>query len=325
LSDAHPVFNIVVTGRVFWHLRFFVCSLLHNSDARFRLVANYCAPETLDLMDDYATAHPDRVVEIVDVSSHAMVAHGVALDEIRTSRDDGDLFCFVDPDIKARGPFLPAFSQLLRIHSAVTSGTEVWNDDNVVPESHLGIGLGGRHFFHPNGFVYGTPHFGMYRRADLEDTCARWDIGFRSAGPELSAGARALLASAGHLYRVYDTGKVVNIMLQLDGRSLEHVDPDEFVHIGGMSHFLAPHTGAKSGEEETPPWAAHNGMEARLVVARFTAALLRSLTEQQPLPELPTGLEPAMEERMLLVRDEVIDLVERYRECSTRTVGARSR
>ena len=67
MSDEQPVFNIVVTGRVFWHLRFFVCSLLHNSDARVRLVANGCAPETLALLDDYATAHPGQVIEIMAV------------------------------------------------------------------------------------------------------------------------------------------------------------------------------------------------------------------------------------------------------------------
>ena len=325
MSDAPPVFNIVVTGQVFWHLRFFVCSLLHNSDAQFRLVANACAPETLDLMKDYAEVHPNRLVEIIDVSPTTMIAHGVALDSVRKCRDDGDLFCFVDPDIKAKRPFLSTFSELLRSHSAVTSGTEVWADDNVVPTSHLGLGLGGRHFFHPNGFVYGCPHFAMYRRADLDETCTRWDVGFGSAGPELTDEARARLASEGHLYRVYDTGKVVNILLQLDGKALRHVDPEELIHIGGMSHFLSPpDAGAKGGELETPSWAAYDGMEPRLVVTRFTAALLRGRIEQRPPPEVPSGLEPRMEQRLLMVRDEVVDLVERYRACSIRTVGAGS-
>lgn len=320
MSDARPVFNIVVTGHTFWHLRYFVCSLVHNSDARFRLVANQCEPDALAVLDDYATAHPDRVVEVMDVSPTEMVAHGVAMDSVRASRDDGELFCFVDPDIKATGPFLHHFSEVLRSHAAVTSGKEVWTDDNVVPEDHLGIGLGGRHFFHPDGFVYGTPHMAMYHRADLDDTCDRWGIGFGSAGPDLSAAATERLASAGHLYRVYDTGKVVNILLQLDGHTLRHIDPDELIHIGGMSHFLAPPAEA-SGEVETPSWAAYKGMDARLVVARYTAALLRSLIEQRRGPVVPDGLEPAMEDRVLRVRHEVVDMVERYRGCATSRVG----
>lgn len=322
MSDARPVFNIVVTGHTFWHLRFFVCSLVHNSDAGFRLVANGCTPEALTLMDDYAVAHPDRVVEVMDVSPTEMTAHGVAMDRVRASRDDGELFCFVDPDIKATGSFLDPFLELLRTHSAVTSGKEVWTDDNVVPDDHLGLALGGRHFFHPDGFVYGTPHMAMYHRADLDDTCDRWGVGFGSAGPDLSAAARQVLAAAGHLYKVYDTGKIVNILLQLDGGSLQHIDPDGLLHIGGMSHFLAPATGEKSGEVEPPHWAKHKNVEARLVVARYTAALLRSLIERTPQPALPTGLEARMEERLLLVRREVVDLVERYRSCASLPLGA---
>jgi hypothetical protein len=51
MSHAQPVFNIVVlnivvTGRVFWHLRLFVCSQVHNIDTRFRLVANRGEVET---------------------------------------------------------------------------------------------------------------------------------------------------------------------------------------------------------------------------------------------------------------------------------------
>jgi hypothetical protein len=323
MSEAQSVFNIVVTGRVFWHLRFFVCSLLHNSDARFRFVANGCAPETLALLEDYAAAHSGRVIEILDVSPETMVAHGVALDAVRRQRDDGDLFCLVDPDIKARGPFLPPYLELLRTHSAVTSGRQVWVDDHVVPDTHLGLGLDGRHFFHPNGFVYGCPHLAMYRRADLDETCDRWGIGLGSAGPELSDAARARLASAGHLYQVYDTGKIVNILLQTDGRTLRHVDPDELIHIGGMSHFLSPpDAGADGGEVETPSWAAYHGMAPRLAVNRYTAALLRSLVERTPHPDLPPGLDPALERRLVWVRDEVIDLVERYQACAARPVSA---
>jgi hypothetical protein len=132
---------------------------------------------------------------------------------VRRSRDDGDLFCLVDPDTKARAPFLASYLQLLGTYSAVTSGKPVWVDEPVVPETRLGFDLDGRHFLHPSGFVSGRPHFAMHRRGHLDETCARWGVGVGAAGPELSHGARARPASAGHLCQVYDTSKIVNVLL----------------------------------------------------------------------------------------------------------------
>lgn len=315
MSDAPPIFNIVVTRDTFSLLRFFVCSLLHNSDAQFRLVANHCGQEPLALMNEYKRGHPGRVIEVLDVSPEKMVSHGEALDRVRAARDDGELFCLIDPDIKATAPFLHTFLEILRDHSAVTSGKEVWNDSNVVPEDQFGIGIGGRHFFHPNGFVYGSPHVAMYRRRALVDTCARWGVGLGSSGSDLSDEVNGRLAAAGHLYRVYDTGKVVNILLQLDGHELRHVDLDVLIHIGGMSHFLVTCTDLR-GQPKTPNWASYPGMQPRYVVAHFTAALLRALAAGTAQPELPANLDAAMEERLTLVRRELIDLVERYRDCA---------
>lgn len=329
-----PVFNIVVTRDGFWLLRFFVCSLVHNSEAQFRLVANHCQREELALMNDYAMAHPDQVIEVLDVSSDKMIGHGDALDLVRAARDDGELFCFVDPDIKATGPFLPAFLEVLRDYSAVTAGKAVWKESSVLPEALLGTVISGGHFFHPNGFTYGSPHMAMYRRANLDDTCDRWGVGFGTAGPELTDAikqalpsvdsprlelcnaAKERLASAGHLYRIYDTGKALNILLQLDGYSLRHIDPEQLIHIGGMSQFLAPST-----RDDMPTHVRMGGKKPRYFLACYTAALLRSLVEGTMQPDPPSQLDETLEEGLTLVRREVIDLVDRYRECATGRLG----
>jgi hypothetical protein len=156
----------------------------------------------------------------------------------------------------------------------------------------------------------------MYRRDALDDTLTRWGIGLGSAGPELSDAAKARMAEAGHRYRIYDTGKIANILLQLDGHGLSHFDHPDLIHIGGLSHFISPpDPGAKGGEVETPSWAKYGGMEVRLAVAKYTAAVLRSSIERQPLPPVPTGADPASQARFELVRSEMADLVERYRDC----------
>lgn len=313
-ASGDVIFNIVLVGNSFWHLRYFVCSLLDQCDAQFRLVTNACTPEAISEIDEFARRHRDRVVEVFDASATKMVAHGVAVDAVRVVRDDGALFCFVDPDIKARRPFLEDFLALLSKFDAATSGKEIWVEDNVLPADQIGVG--GRHFYDSRGFTFGSPHFAMYRRDALDDTLARWGIGLGSAGPELSDAAKARMAEAGHRYRIYDTGKIANILLQLDGHGLTHFDHPDLIHIGGLSHFISPpDPGAKGGEVETPSWARYGGMEVRLAVAKYTAAVLRSSIERQPLPPVPTGADPASQARFELVRSEMADLVERYRDC----------
>jgi hypothetical protein len=312
-SEDELVFNIVVTGDVFAHLKYFIASLIGESSARFRLVVNACTPESVELMHAFAADHADRVTDVVEVSRDTMVGHGKALDLLMEQRHDGDWFCFVDADIEARSAWLAPFCQLLGRYDVVSSGKEVWTDDNVVDKAHLGFGLGGRHFYHPDGFVYGCPHLAMYRREALDDTQRRWGVVFGQRGDDLSDAMTARLDEAGHLYKAYDTAKVVNILLQLDGHTLIHEENPELVHIGGLSHFLAPPEWDKrSGPDGEPDWTTTTGIEARAAVARYTASVLRALTVGEPAPAVPAGLPAGIDQRVRFVRGELIDMMERY-------------
>jgi len=308
------IFNVVLTGNTFWHLRYFVCSLMAESDAQFRLVCNACTPDATALIHAFAERHRDRVVEVFEASTTTMVAHGVALDAVLAERDDGEFFCFVDPDIAARAPFLQRFLDDLAHCDAVTSGKELWTDDNVLPPGQIGVG--GRHFYDANGFVFGSPHLALYRRTPLEETMKRWNVGLGAAGPDLSDDAREVMAAAGHAYAVYDTGKIVNILFQLDGHRLVHDDHPELVHIGGLSHFLSPPDAiTEGGEHKTPSWAKFAGMEPRLQVAQFTALVMRSRIEERPAPAVPSQFDAELTARLEFVRTEMTALVDDHRDC----------
>jgi len=306
------VFNVVWTGSVFPYLRLFTSSLMDRSAARFRFVANGCPPDQVALMEEFRERHAGRVVEVLDVSAE-MVAHGVALDRVRAQRDDGPHFCLVDPDIKANGPWVDAFAALVVDHVAVTSGTEVWSDDNLVPEGWVGVA--GEHFVDRAGFVFGSPHLALYQRAALDATARRWGIGLGSAGPELSEGAKARLAEMGHEYIVYDTAKLVNALLQADGGTLVHRDLPQLVHIGGLAHYLAP-PGYVIDDDgtEVPDWKRYAIQEDRYAVTRHAALCLRAGMDGDELPAAPSDLAPAMEAKLARVTAEVADLVERYRD-----------
>jgi hypothetical protein len=301
------VFNVVWAGSDFPYLRHFVASQLRHSDARFRFVANGCPLDQVRSMEEWASSSSGRVIEVF-VPSSAIERHGVALDAVLAARDDGEFFCFVDPDILAEGPYLREFADALDAGcAAVTSGKGVWTDDVIVPAGHPGVP--GECFYSQDGYLFGSPHFAMYRRAPLQATIARWGVGFASAGGDLTQDAKDALAAAGHGYWIYDTGKIVNILLQEDGHHLRHVEHPALLHIGGMSHYLTtPAGGAKprAAGEATDlglPWPS-----ARLEVARHTAALVRALSQGESPPAPPPGLDTDLAARLDRVRAAVTRL-----------------
>lgn len=300
------VFNVVWTGRAFDVLEPLVLSQVIWSQARFRFIANACEPGQLEALERFSAEHPGRVVEVTEVSVERMIRHGDALDSIFKTRDDGELFCFIDPDVVACGPFLPFFRSVLERSDAVTSGREVWSQGNVRPAEHPGVN--GEYFFDQDGFTFGSPHIAVYRRSVVTETMARWSVGFSSAGNDLPESTRQKLDVAGRLYRVYDTGKVLNVLLQLDGYRLRHEENPALIHIGGVSHHLAPPSSAPAARGkppawgEGPDWGQFPGMADRFEVARYTSRALEHLKAGRAAPDLPNSMSPAVRQRMEPVR-----------------------
>ncbi len=311
-AEADLVFNIVWTGEAFTYLRYFTESLLAQSTSQFRFVANGCPASAIEMMGEFGARHPGRI-DLLDLEHEVTVAHGVALDETRALRDDGGHFCFIDPDIKAKAPFVAELTAALVDHAAVTSGKEVWTDDSVIPENHLGVA--GEYFFDRKGFVFGSPHLAIYDRAALDEVWDRWGVKIGSAGPELSDEAKAQLVSMGHEYIVYDAGKIVNALLQANGHRVEHRELPQLVHIGGLSHFLDP-TGYREDADgqRVPDWTLYPNMGDRHTVSRHAAQTLRSFCDGDPVPTVPEGVTPTMAAKLDLVGDEVSDLMGRYLE-----------
>jgi hypothetical protein len=306
------VFNVVWTGTVFDHLRYFVASQMAHSGARFRFVANACPAEQIAAMESFAADHPGRVVEVLEVSTDTMVRHGDALDVVLKSRDDGPYFAFIDPDIIARSAFLERFLDVLATADAVTSGKEVWSDHNVRPVDHPGVN--GEYFFDDDGFTFGSPHLAIYRRLPLLRTMERWQVGFSSAGNDLPDAARARLVEIGRGYWIYDTAKVVNILLQADGGRLVHEEHPALLHIGGVSHYLAPPSTAPAARDqppawgEGPDWGEQTGQAARYRAAQFAARVIEEVQAGQHPPEVPADSDPGLRDRLEEVRTAVVEL-----------------
>jgi hypothetical protein len=315
IDESTLVFNVVWTGTVFDHLSTFAASQLNHSGARLRFLVNACPSDQLVKMERFAEQHPDRVVEIIDVTEAdgSMARHGDCLDRVLAARNDGEHFCLIDPDIFARGPFLPRLLEHIdRGAGAVTSGKGVWADTVTIPPGHPGVN--GEYFYTQDGFVFGAPHFAIYRRGPLDETRERWGVGFGTGGTKgLSDEAQQRLAEAGIDYWLYDTGKLLNAFLQFTGYELVHQEESAMVHIGGVAHYLAP-TGwvDDGGNDGEPDWSEWKGMTERFESARFSAGVIRALVAGDPVPAVPTGLDAKLTNRLVELQKDLIQLVDLY-------------
>jgi hypothetical protein len=195
----------------------------------------------------------------------------------------------------------------------VTSGTEVWTADNVVPDNTPGVA--GEHFFAPNGFTFGSPHLAIYRVDLLNKATAAWGARLGSAGPDLTPEAAQKIKDLGWPYLVWDTAKLANVFIQAEGGRLVHRDLPQLMHIGGLSHFVSPaYYITNDAGEEVPEWMRWGGthLETRYTVTRFTAETIRALMAGRPTPPMPSGLAPELQQTLELVCAEVTDMVERY-------------
>jgi hypothetical protein len=313
-GESDFVLNVVITPGTFRYLRLFTRSLLAQSELRVRLASNGCPPGELQLMRQFAADHGARV-EALELTSPTMVPHGVALDEIFAARDDGEYFSFVDSDVKAKRPFMQMFLAELSRVDVVTSCSVAWSDDSILPAG--AVDLAGRHAVGPDGFVYGSSYLAIYRRAVAERVRNSWGVTFRTyAHDKLAPRVQRRLVEMGRQFRLYDTAKVLNILLQGDGFGLTHVDNPALVHVGGISQYLSDpsvlgrDSGSLASDDVSVPWFAASGSgRQRWDFAQWAAATLRSIVDGESPPELPD--DPAQRQRAIEVRGELLDLAGR--------------
>lgn len=301
MSERDLVWNVIFTPGTFRYLRRLPASLAEHTTARFRFVANGCTAEEQRSLAAAATAQIDVTV----LPGTGVRTHGEALTSLFDHFDDGGYFCFVDSDVLARGPWVPFLLAALGDRVAVTSGDVAWTDDTVLPPG--AEDLPGRHAIGADGFVYGSSFLALYRRGAVTHARERYGVTFEPyAHDRLDPRARGAIESLGRAFRLYDTAKVLNLLLRADGGEMTHVAHPALRHLGGISQYLSR---AQSGLV-----VAGAGAQ-RLEFAGWAAALLIALTDGGEPPEPPVGIEPAI----------AVDVATALRACFGRSPGPDSR
>lgn len=301
-------FNIIYTPGTVRSLRIFVLSLLHHTDCAFRLVTNGCDDAEVATIERFCSISKRlefyRFVE-KRRAPNKISQHGTVLNHL-VELETSSHFCFMDSDIFALGDFMVELRPLLGHYAAVFSCPPVWvtTSDRIAScRSHV---FGGPHYATESGIVLGGSYFAVYAIGPLRTVMAETGVTFQKYArpgivrpPRLTARIKermafvrsplrreqAAIAELGVSADLYDTGKLVNLLLQASGHRLTGVDLPFLRHVGGLSIEARQRLASSRspGASQNPalrpadphrPWVRRNDE-----TCRYLSNLLLALTE----------------------------------------------
>ncbi|MCP4756486.1 MAG: hypothetical protein GY866_36945 [Proteobacteria bacterium] len=226
-------FNIIYTKGTVGPLSFFVWSLLKWSDCSFRLVSNGClAPEERFLR---RLCDQNNRLEYWTIPTKSCLPHGQVLNYLQTMTRS-DFFCFMDSDIFATSDFESRLTGFLKEHTGIFSCAPIWitANDAILPESFRI--MSGTHNRSENGVCLGGTFFAIYDNHALTNFIQETGIGFNGyRWSEIPPQFREELSSIRIVKDVYDTGKLLNLLLTNRDHKLIYENSPALCHIGGIS------------------------------------------------------------------------------------------
>lgn len=227
-------FNVLYVPGTVALLKAFPGSLLRwSSSYRFRLIANGCPPEERRLLEQLAASDPR--LEYLHLASSEVVPHGVALSRLQEMEGSG-AFAFIDSDVFATGPWQGAVEEGLAQRDAVFSCPPVWSDRDLETMPLDFVILGGCYQHLADGRCLGNSYFGIYDNRRLQQTIDRYGVGFEKRHwDQVPRRLRKLVRQLGLRTRIFDTGRLLNLLLGLDGGDLAHLPLPQLGHVGGVS------------------------------------------------------------------------------------------
>lgn len=305
-DGAGLVFNIVFTKNTFHYFCRFTQTILKKSSVKVRIVLNGCGTSEQNEAYQFAAENDDRVY-VALVSADKILTHHESIQLVFEEDNDSDFFCFADSDIFARKEFMPLFAAVEGLPAMICSGDTIWTEVNTIASKKTE--LWGRFYHDEDGWTFGSSYFCIYDRALLKQIMKKYGVDFRRyAQEEIPDKARRALLDAGHDYCWYDTAKVVNILLVLEGHMIVHIQNPNLVHVGGMSWYVSRHRveyERKLGEErkkvgklaflrksKIDPRLGLPAGELRLDFSEYAARLLITGVDagSKSLPRLPKQL-----------------------------------
>jgi len=224
-------FNIVFTDNTVQYLWLFPHSVLRHSGVKLRLIGNFISSHEESYLKKIVGENEN--LSYFPISTEAILSHHEVLNITYKAFNDESFFCFMDSDILSTGDFLADLN--LESLDACYSCKPIWSDV-ITPEKNFHY-LQGRHIYSNNkNILCGTSYFACYRRESTDFIMDKYGIDFRRySWDDLSPEIQKLFRENELQYELYDTAKVLNLLLHFDSFRTEYIESPSLFHIGGMS------------------------------------------------------------------------------------------
>ncbi|MBS1774018.1 MAG: glycosyltransferase family 2 protein [Bacteroidetes bacterium] len=232
------LFYITYTPGSVQYLSFFVHSLVSHSTYDYCLVNNGCSAEEAEMLRSLCSAYKSRLTyhEI----STKMIPHSDVLNRLLHLCKD-EYFCFIDSDIFAKSQ-LPDFEQIIKDYNgkAVFAALPIWvkaGENIMKPDYYEMVGtLNETH----DGICLGNTYLAVYRTWFLKNVIEQYGVDFSEyVWGEIPEKAQNRLIQLNINKRLYDTGKVVNVLLNDNSGYTQNIETAALCHIGGFSFETA--------------------------------------------------------------------------------------
>ncbi len=296
-------FNIIYTPGSVQYLCPFVFSLLNWSNCNFRLISNGCSLEESLLLKKLCY-ESDRL-EYILLPLSETIKHGHALNYLQRFCEK-EFFCFMDSDIFASGLFIKEFISLFKNHSALFSCRPLWckPSEQILPEDDVRM----RGWYNQCGpyFCLGSSYFAIYNQNVLNYYIKNTGITFqRYSWSDVPDNLKKAISEKGLRKKVYDTGKLLNVILGLRGENLINIESRHLKHIGGLSNRIFTSTSkrrdinaiSKVLLNELSELRAKQLLELmrrREIFLEYFSRLIESFYLEDIKPDLPSGLDKSM-------------------------------
>jgi len=232
MHNKKLTFNIIYIPGTVNYQAIPLISLLLNSDFNFKLIGNGLNESERNMLKQISSVS-DRL-EYINIESKNIIPHGTLLDLMFLSESES-LYCFCDSDLFLFDEIKTDFiKEKMEKHQVLSSGGRIENESDSI---YAGF-KGGATTKSPDGRIdLATSFFCVYNREFLQSTIDQYGVGFEQYRLDLQIPkhASSVINKMNLEYEMFDTGKLLSILMHDMGGEKYFTEFTGLVHIGGMS------------------------------------------------------------------------------------------